>query len=297
MFSSFCVIVLLLVQKANIPDNGGDITMSSNYAPIPIINRMTSILDKVLTSPSGVSTTELLRSEDIPKTTLYRLLASMTVNEYLSYSSETGTYILGNKFTTTYVSLDERVFRLREAALPFLRRLADEVQETVKLTVLSGMQSYTVASFEGSRPLRISIATGAIFPLHAGASGKVLMCTLSSSAVRQYYAFYGKAYTDNTIMSIEEMEKELAQIRAQGYATDNGEYMPEIKAIAVPVYDASRQIIASISISYPSTYQDHIDCQHLIAQAAQTAQQISTALVTQNHHAPLAQLINHNTIY
>lgn len=268
--------------------------MSSNYAPIPIINRMTAILDKVLTSPEGISTSDLLHSEDIPKTTLYRLLASMTENEYLTYSTETGLYTLGSKFTSTYISLDERVSKLRDVALPHLQQLAEHAQETVKLTVLSGLQSHTVASFEGTRPLRISIATGAVFPLHAGASGKVLMCTLSKSAVRRYYELHGVQWTANTIMNVDDMEKELDEIRAQGYATDDGEYLPEILAIAVPVYDMHKQIIASISISYPSAYRDSVDASWLIEQASQTAQTITKELSTKDLQQPLARLVGNS---
>lgn len=266
--------------------------MSSNYVPIPIINRMTAILDKVLFDPAGITAAELLRTEDIPKTTLYRLLNSMTENQYLSYSSETGRYTLGEKFTATYVSLDERVSRLRDVASPFLRQLAEDVQETVKLTVLSGMQSYTVASFEGNKPLRIRIATGAVFPLHAGASGKVLMCTLSDSAVQSYYANYGVRYTDKTIMNPEAMIKELSEIRRRGYAIDDNEYMSEIKAIAVPVYDQYNAIIASISISYPSPHRDHIDRQWLISEAEKTAKKITESLRVTQANNPRASLVS-----
>ena len=46
--------------------------MSSNYIPIPIINRMTAILDKVLFDPAGITAAELLRTEDIPKNSIVR---------------------------------------------------------------------------------------------------------------------------------------------------------------------------------------------------------------------------------
>ena len=115
--------------------------MSSHYSPIPIINRMSNLLNSILASPNGLRANELLRTENIPKTTLYRLLTSMTENELLTYIPTSGVYTLGPKFTAAYTSMDERAGRLREAAMPHLRFLAEQVQETVKLTVLSGMQS------------------------------------------------------------------------------------------------------------------------------------------------------------
>ena len=56
----------------------------------------------------------------------------------------------------------------------------------MKLTVLSGLRSYA-AAVEGGRPIRVSIDPGAVFPLHAGAAGKVLMCSLSRQSIRWYY--------------------------------------------------------------------------------------------------------------
>lgn len=59
--------------------------------------------------------------------------------------------------------------KLKDIARPYLKSLADSIQETVKISVLSGMQAFTLISIEGSRPIRINIDTGALFPLNAGA--------------------------------------------------------------------------------------------------------------------------------
>lgn len=265
--------------------------MSSNYSSIPIIDRMASVLDIILDIPNGITASELLHLLDIPKTTLYRLLSSMVQNELLSYFSETGTYTIGPKFTLTYVSMEERASRLREAAMPHLHALADQIEETVKLSVLSGLQSYTIATVESSRPLRISVDTGALFPLHAGATGKILMCSLNDAAMQRYFKSYGIAYTDATITDITEMKKELEIIRKRGYATDVGEYMPEIYAVAAPVTDCSGQITAAISIAYPSMHKDHIRMDELAAQLQQTAAAVGIAYISEEVQKYPARLI------
>jgi len=270
--------------------------MSGNYTPIPIIDRMASILDYITTERNGITARDLLRTMDIPKTTLYRLLASMTQNEFLTYHPETSLYTLGAKFTTTYVSMDERASCLREAAMPHLQFLANQVQETVKLSVLSGLQSYTISSVEGNRPMRISIDTGAIFPLHAGAAGKVLLASLSEQSIQRYYKLYGVRYTDATIMSVEDIMKELETFRKQGYTIDRGEYMSEIWAVAAPVLDPAGQIIAAISIAYPAATQDHIDIPQLAALIIQTAQSIAAAFSAKESWERPARLVGEQTV-
>lgn len=257
--------------------------MSGNYAPIPIIDRMSAVLNNILESSDGMRATELLNKVAVPKTTLYRLLASMTENGFLTYFPETGIYSLGTKFMTSYVSVDERAGRLREAAMPYLRSLADTVHQTVKLTVISGLLSYTIASVESSSPLRISIDTGAVFPLHAGAAGKILMCCLDDNLIYRYYQLHGIRYTDKTIMEFDEIKRELELVRKRGYATDSGEYLPEIRAVAVPVLNSAGQIIASISVTYPSFVEERIDIEQLASQITQTANSVSEAFRTFRH--------------
>lgn len=249
--------------------------MSSNYAPIPIIDRMSVILDIMLNSPNGASASELFHRENIPKTTLYRLLTSMVQNEFLSYNSDTGMYTIGSKFTMTYVSMDEQTNRLKETSIPHLNQLVGQVQETVKLSVLSGWSAYVIASVESQQPIRIKIDTGATFPLHAGATGKIFMCDFSRATLQKYYAIHANRYTSTTIMSIEEMEAELDTVRTCGYALDNGEYLPEILAIAVPVKNQAGTTIAALSIPYPSLHRDRINIEQAAKLLNQTASAIS----------------------
>ena len=153
----------------------------------------------------------------------------------------------------------------------------------VKLTVISGLLSYTIASVESSSPLRISIDTGAVFPLHAGAAGKILMCCLDDNLIYRYYQLHGIRYTDKTIMEFDEIKRELELVRKRGYATDSGEYLPEIRAVAVPVLNSAGQIIASISVTYPSFVEERIDIEQLASQITQTANSVSEAFRTFRH--------------
>lgn len=265
--------------------------MSSNYAPIPIIDRMSAILDIVLNS-NGISASELFHRGNIPKTTLYRLLTSMVQNDFLSYNSDSGTYTIGTKFTMTYVSMDEQTNRLKETSLPYLNQLAEQIQETVKLSVLSGWSAYVIASVESQQPIRIKIDTGASFPLHAGATGKVLMCDFSKSTLQKYYEMHARRYTSTTIMTIEEMEAELDTIRQYGYALDNGEYLPEILAIAVPVKNQAGNTIAALSIPYPSLHKDRIDILQAAELLCQTASAISLSYSPKDTKENPARLVD-----
>ena len=160
---------------------------------------------------------------------------------------------------------------------------------SVNDVVIHGIPSHGIVLHEGDI---VSIDTGAVFPLHAGAAGKVLMCSIGDDAIEQYYLRYGTRHTDATIMTIPEMKEELHQIGIRGYAVDNGEYMPEIRAVAAPIKDAYGAIIAAVSVAYPVSNQDSIAPAHLATQVMQTAHAISLTYAAKEAWPQPAKLVH-----
>jgi DNA-binding IclR family transcriptional regulator len=57
------------------------------------------------------------------------------------------------------------------------------------------------------------------------------------------------AYTPTTISSREEFLKQLADVREQGYAVDDGEYEDFVNCVAMPLRDATGQVTGAVSIT------------------------------------------------
>lgn len=120
--------------------------------------------------------------------------------------------------------------------------------------------------------MRISIDVGAVFPLRAGALGKVLMRSLPLSAVVRYFSFYAKRYSDNTIMSYDETEVQLQEIRQR-------------------IYTKGGQIIAAISVPYPTVSSAMINQALLAQQIIATRAKVSVAYANHKHFVVLARMI------
>src|SRR3954451_5810556 len=73
---------------------------------------------------------------------------------------------------------EEPVARLREAALPHLRRLVDELGETVNLMVLAGADVRFVATVECGHVLRVGDRTGRTLPARTSSGGKAVLAGL-----------------------------------------------------------------------------------------------------------------------
>lgn len=231
-----------------------------NYPPVPIITRASEIIDYIGQSHSGKSASELMTKFRLPKTTCYRILHTLTECEFLQLDVHTGLYYLGKKFSDYATTMDNKLHLLQKIAHPYMEKLALETQETVKISVLSNMRCYVLDKVEGPRNIKITVDIGTMFPLHAGASSKILFMSMGNRTRNILFSKSLERFTSHTITSQADMLAEFRRIEDQGYAVDMGEYIEGIGAIACPIYDYSDKIIAAISVAFttlstkPETY-------------------------------------------
>lgn len=268
--------------------------MSNQYSTIPIIDRASNILREVINSSDGIQAKKLYHESNIPKTTFYRLLASMVKNDLLEYHSDTGEYTIGRLLASVYNTRDSKVWQMREIAMPLMKELSQCTGETAKLAVISGTYAYTIATAEADMPMRVSINPGSIFPMHASAAGKILMSNFSEDDLQHYgecCETLGIRYTEKTILTIEALRQELQVTREQGYAIDKGEFIGEIQAVAAPVLNSAGQIVAAISIVYPVFKEERVEIKYLVSEINKTAKKIMDKVKNDGFSQIPAQLI------
>jgi len=253
--------------------------LGSNYSKIPIIDHMSTILGLLDINASGITPAYVLEQTDIPRATVYRLLRSMVVNRFLSFDPKTKKYYIGPKFLGFYSTIMEKHTALKRKTYPCLEELAHRLQETVKLSTLCGLQSYTLARVEGTRSMRISINDGAFFPLHAGATGKILMSFLQDFEIEQYFETPRKKYTPLTRNTLEAITEDIEFARANNYVIDRGEYISEIRAVAVPI---QWDFPVALSVTYPSENQKYFQIEKLVEIMTNTAKSIESSLLLEN---------------
>jgi DNA-binding IclR family transcriptional regulator len=82
---------------------------------------------------------------------------------------------------------------------------------------------------------------------HAVANGKVL---LAYGAIPM--PVHLERYTEHTITAADALDRELAAVRGNGYATAVAELEDGLVAVASPVFDAGGMCVAALSVSGPS---------------------------------------------
>lgn len=134
--------------------------------------RMLELLAEDSAGASGMTVTELASALGVARPVVYRLLATLDSHRLVRRSPD-GRVRLG----LGVLHLAQRVHPLlREAALPVLRRLADEVAATAHLTVADGGEALAVAVVEPSRTdFHVSYRVGSRHPLDRGAAGRAIL--------------------------------------------------------------------------------------------------------------------------
>jgi IclR family transcriptional regulator, acetate operon repressor len=136
---------------------------------------------------------------------------------------------------------------LSEAARPAMRRLADESGETVNLMVRSTAGAEAIAQVDGRHVLGVSSWIGREVPDHCSAAGKVFLA-FGASAPRAPL----ERRTARTIVHPEQLERELAAVRENGFAAIVDELEMGLAAVAAPIRDGGGNVVGALSVAGPT---------------------------------------------
>lgn len=235
---------------------------------------------EALAAGGELGVTELAQRTELVPSTVHRLLATLAKRGYVAQSDESGRYRLGYKASELGSSLERRLARLRSVARSHMERVSAETGETVNLVVLDADRVIYVDQVEGTRRVRMFTAVGTAAPAHTTGSGKAILAYAPPGTVAALYAGREplERLTPNTLVTVADLEADLARIRARGFAFDAEEHEAGVGCIATPIFDAAGGPVAALSVSGPSTRILHGDPDGLGALLARHAGEISAEL-------------------
>jgi DNA-binding IclR family transcriptional regulator len=149
-------------------------------------------------------------------------------------------------------SLQGRFHDIPEVLAPLLRRLARDSGDTALFSVMRARGRVCVASEEPDHAVRFTVPTGSVRPLHAGASGRVLLAFGPAEVTRELLGAASlPALTERTPTDPARLEREIAETRRLGFAVSQGEAQPDSFAVAVPVMDDDATLLGALSVAGP----------------------------------------------
>ncbi|WP_326568816.1 IclR family transcriptional regulator [Amycolatopsis rhabdoformis] len=208
------------------------------------------VLDEVAKlQPVGV--TALAERMDLPKSSAQRALKAL---ETAGWIRQAALPKKGWVLTTKAIDVAQRVAAevgVREAARDVLTRLRDATGESVHLTIREGREVVIIDVVETVNPTRIYIPLGTRSPLHATATGKVLLAHLEPGQRDEIIDAGLEQLTDATVTDAAQLRAELDGIREGRCAMVKGELRDDIASFAVPVFSRSGPVLGAISVFVP----------------------------------------------
>ncbi|MEO3754962.1 IclR family transcriptional regulator [Streptomyces sp. B6B3] len=213
------------------------------------VDRAVGVLE-VLARHGGAGVTQIADELGVHKSTAFRLVGVLEQHGLVDQERERGKYHLGAGILRLAGAAAIRLDVSQESG-PVCRRLAEEVGETANLAVLDGDAAVNITQARGAAEVSAHNWLGRRTPLHATASGKVLLAQLPTAVGDRLVAGVLPRFTDATVTDAGELRAQLETARRDGYAVTSEELEEGLNAVAAPVRGHDGGVIAAIGVSGP----------------------------------------------
>jgi DNA-binding IclR family transcriptional regulator len=169
---------------------------------------------------------------------------------------------------------------VRQRARPYLEHVAALTGETTSLQIIDGTQARFVDSVESVSAVRVGSRVGVSLPAHIASGGKAMLASMSDRALLTLYPAedLGPAVTPATITTRTALLRELAAIREQGYAVNQGESASGLTAIGVAIRGSDGVPVAALTTAAPATRTDAAKVREIASALTAAAREIEEHL-------------------
>lgn len=226
---------------------------------IQLLHKAGMLIDELAKGSSTPA--ELARMLDEPRSSIYRIVASLEDAEYIRQADE------------GHLELGAAVLRLGDAAVSALinrpalvkqlQWIRDQLALSAFFCVLQANRVVCLDRVDGSDVDLSYMMPGKQLPLHAGATSRVLLAHGPPEiweAIMTQKKFNKETPKNPT--SPRALEARLQKTLSQGWSFDSGELTEGVATVAVPVTTPSGELVGAVAVS---GLQDHVLTQKITA--------------------------------
>src|SRR4051794_37568915 len=218
----------------------------------------------------------IARDLSLPRSSVYHLLRVLIDDGFVVHLPEQRRYGLGVaafELGTAYT----RQAPLQRVGRPLLTRLVDSSTHNAHLAVLHGRD--VLYLLEERAPGRPSLVTdvGVRLPAQLTASGLAMLAALPSAQLRALFPNREVFIQRHGVgpSSPAQLRALVQQVRATGYAYEDGSVTPDFASVASAVLDHSGHPVAGVALTFPSADVPPADRPTLAARVSRTAAEMS----------------------
>lgn len=220
----------------------------SAYKPtVPAVDQALKLLMHLAKNTEiKLTLTEICERVGIHKSKGYTILNTLKQYDLIQKDERTKTYGLGLGIVHLAHNVLDNM-EIRDVAAPYLVKLANESKCTAHLLTINQDMVYVVSAYEGSPDIGFTLRKGFRYHISHGVHGKAIAAFLPDEELKKLLSgeslhFYGEGKP----VDMNRLGKELAKVRENGYAFDQGILLPGITAISSPVFEKNGEIIGCV---------------------------------------------------
>lgn len=192
----------------------------------------------------------MARLADFDKATTRRLLVSLMRAGLVEQNSDTRKYRLGAAILRL-AHVREETFPVASVVKPVLQGLTQATGETSHFSLLTEQSLQTTEIENSSKTISVNVDYSQPLPLHCTASGIAVLSYQSAEKVRRVLGRRLKVFTENTVVDPEQIRKNLAAARSQGYGYVDSGFESGVCGLAAAVFDSSGYACGAVAVATP----------------------------------------------
>jgi DNA-binding IclR family transcriptional regulator len=215
---------------------------------VQVIARVGQVLRALDGEEHGLSLAQLADRVGLPRSTVHRIVTALVAEGLIANASPAGRVRIGPEFARLASSSQADLWKEAE---PFMRRIFDEIGETVDCSILDGANVRVIHGIPAHHHLRVTADIGITFPLHCSSKGRAILAAYAADVAARMLPDVLERYTENTVTSREELLEVLATARKTGIAYNREEATRGICSSAIAIRGSSGALLA-ISVPVPT---------------------------------------------
>ncbi|UNO38773.1 IclR family transcriptional regulator [Streptomyces sp. MST-110588] len=237
------------------------------------VDRAVSVLE-MLARLREAGVTEIAGELGVHKSTAFRILGVLESRGLVDQERERGKYRLGTGVLRLAGAAANRL-DISQEGQPVCRALAEETGETANIAVLDGDAAVNIMQARGAAAVTAYNWLGRRTPLHATASGKVLLAHLPHEHRERLLSGRLTRYTEHTLTSATALRRQLRVAAREGTACAVAELEVGLNAVAAAVRAHDGAVVGAIGVSGPAYRVERSLLPGLLERSARAAAELS----------------------
>lgn len=221
---------------------------------------------------------QVAREMNASPSTIYRVFQVFESRDLVAKNAD-GRYTPGLELFRVSQLFAQRLSPVK-IAQPHLEDLAAACGETILLTAYGARrgQMIVIDIIDAPHPLRWVVAVNQWRAVHSGATGLAILAFLPEEERQAIYERGLERFTEQTLVDPVLLEREVAKIRARGYAQSRNQRSKGAVGLGAPLYDAAGEVFGDVCVTIPEARFDPSQELKLGALLVSTAAAISAGL-------------------